>query len=94
MRVSILLNEPCQLSSQTIFTDLSLAVKEEPEWIDAICHSTTYHREPMEYYRRLIGVLKENLLHDCRESSKHKQHGNCGNDVHCREIHLIEDVTV
>ena len=35
----------------------------------------------MEYYRRLIGVLKENLLHDCRERSKHNENGNCGNDV-------------
>ena len=42
----------------------------------------------MEYYRRLIEVLEENLLHDCRESSKQNQKGNCGNDVHCRDLHL------
>ena len=42
----------------------------------------------MEYYRRLIGVLAEDLLQDCQEDSKHNENGSCGDDVQCRKIHL------
>ena len=69
-------------------TDRFLAVEEELEGIDAVCHSTTYHGKPVKYYRRLIGILKEDLLQDCRENNNDHEAGNCGNDIQNRKPHL------